>query len=1092
MAALFAIASLVERRARWLQSHTRWRHLAYTLSLGPLLQLDLLRRGRQRGARGVELPADLPRADAAALFARRFLARLSEAVTAERATSVADFIAARFGHDVAIARLVTLIALLGSIPYAALQLRSIGTAMTIVSRHPVTVPAMVVAAVLLAGFAVLFGARRFEVAGRSEGLVYAIGVDSLFKLLALLAVAGLALSVLLRLPPTELHVAARWLGQRFEPHRLSVETGVILLISATAIIALPRQFHMGLVEARDPADLGRARFGLAAYLGVMAVLVLPIALSGLGFAETGATPDSFVLQLPMLAGQPWIVTAALLGGVSAAASMAIVDATALATMISNHLVFPALRDDARRGAGVIGARMLRVRRAAVLVFMLLALAWALLVSASSSLASTGLIAFSAMAQFTPHPILAANGGGRPPAAARASLGAGLVLWLYTLALPPILPASWLAWLRGTPLDPLQLFGIGSASPLVHGVAWSLGVNLLVLATSSRIIATPALPRFLRAQRAVSDMPSLVDLTAGFIGRDRAEREFPLASAGQPVDRRAARRAQDLIARVVGASSARMLVTSALAGGRMSLHEVTRLLGEGGQSLRFSRQLLAATFENVDAGISVVDAEMNLVAWNSRYLELFDYPAGMVQVGVPVAELIRYNAARGDFGPGDVEFHVDKRLGHLRRGLEHSFERRRTDGRVIKTVGGPMPGGGYVMSFTDITGEARAREELRRTLDELEQRVARAHPRAVGGQPAAGGSRSRQDPLPGRRQPRPVAAAARRAAVHGGAGPRCRRPAGSAGPSRRRRDRRCRGSAARPPRHLAARCRRGQSAPRTGRAARFPCRPVDSFRPLAEERGLALRLGPCPGRVHTDPALLRSVIQNLLSNALRYTPRGAILVGCRRRAGDWRIDVIDTGVGIDPNQIDAIFGEFTRLGEVEVEGLGLGLALVERISRVLGGRVEVTSVPGRGSCFSFTLPSLGGPAEAAARTDAPCMPVLPPSTVLVVDNDARIVAATSALLERWGHHPTPARTIDEALALCEGVDLMLVDYQLDHGEDGLSLIAAVRHRCPGLPALLVTAENGDSMLRQAAAMGVPVLAKPVDPARLLRAMADCVT
>ena len=192
---------------------------------------------------------------------------------------------------------------------------------------------------------------------------------------------------------------------------------------------------------------------------------------------------------------------------------------------------------------------------------------ALLVSASSSLASIGLIAFSAMAQFTPHLILAANGGGRRPAAARASLGAGLVLWLYTLALPSILPASWLEGLRGTPLDPLQLFGIGSASPLVHGVVWSLGVNLLVLATSSRIIATPALPRFLRAQRAVSDMPSLVDLTAGFIGRDRAEREFPLASAGQPVDRRAARRAQDLIARVVGASSARMLVTSALAGGR---------------------------------------------------------------------------------------------------------------------------------------------------------------------------------------------------------------------------------------------------------------------------------------------------------------------------------------------------------------------------------------------------------------------------------------------------------------------------------------------------------------------------------------------
>jgi PAS domain S-box-containing protein len=213
---------------------------------------------------------------------------------------------------------------------------------------------------------------------------------------------------------------------------------------------------------------------------------------------------------------------------------------------------------------------------------------------------------------------------------------------------------------------------------------------------------------------VTDLAGLVELTASFIGRERADQEFPGIRKGQPLDRRSAKRAQDLIARVVGTSSARALVTSALAGGTMSLPEVTRLLDEGGQSLRFSRQLLAATFENIDAGISVVDADMHVIAWNSRYLELFDYPPGMVRTGVPVAELIRHNAQRGDFGAGDVEFHVAKRLGHLRRGLEHSFERLRKDGRVIKTVGGPMPGGGYVMSFTDISEDARVREELRRT------------------------------------------------------------------------------------------------------------------------------------------------------------------------------------------------------------------------------------------------------------------------------------------------------------------------------------------------------------------------------------------
>lgn len=506
--------------------------------------------------------------------------------------------------------------------------------------------------------------------------------------------------------------------------RLSGETLVIALISLTAIIALPRQFYMALVEARAPNDLVRSRFGLAAYLGVMALLVLPIALAGVVVLDGRTSPDLYVLQLPAEADYRWVVVAALLGGIAAAASMAIVDSTALSTMVSNDLIFPTLMRSARRTeAGAIGRRMLAVRRGSVLGIMALALAWALLVSPQDSLASIGLIAFAGMAQFTPHLIMAAYGRGRDPVPARASLAVGAVLWLYTLALPPILPAAWLAWLAQTPLDPLHLLGTGQVSPLVHGVMWSLGANLTVLALfAARKVSAAPLPRLVRAARPVTDMAELVQLTASFVGRERVEAEFPGVQRGQPISRTAAQHAQRLIAGVVGASSARSLVASALAGGTMNLQQVAQLLDKGGQSLRFSRQLLAATFENVDAGISVVDAEMNLIAWNSRYEDIFQYPPDLLRVGVPVADLIRHNAARGDFGPGDTEYHVEKRLGHMRRGQEHSFERLRNDGRVIKTVGGPMPGGGYVMSFTDISEEARVREELRRTLEDLETRV----------------------------------------------------------------------------------------------------------------------------------------------------------------------------------------------------------------------------------------------------------------------------------------------------------------------------------------------------------------------------------
>ncbi|WP_255406271.1 PAS-domain containing protein [Novosphingobium sp. CF614] len=1093
IAALFALATFVERRGKVDLVLPRWRHRAYTLALGVYCSSWTFYGAVGSAVRDGWNYLPIYLAPVLLLIAAPgFLQRLSEAVAQERATTVSDFIAARFGHDVVVARIVTTIALLGSIPYIALQLRSIGGAMSFVSHKPMTFPAMVIAAILLTLFTVLFGARRYEVAGRSEGLLYAIGVDSLFKLLALAAVAALSVATVLQMAPDRLAGAITVLARRFDPSQVSLESAVILLISATAIITLPRQFYMGLVEAREPGDLRRARFGLAGYIGLMAVLVLPISLAGIGALGHDASPDNFVLGLPAATGSGPVLLLALLGGVSAAASMVIVDTSALATMVSNDLVFPALvRSGVGQTAGTIGAKMLGVRRLSMLGIMLLALTWGSLVSSANSLASIGLIAFAAMAQFTPHLLLAANGSGRDPIAARASLATGLAIWLYTLALPPILPDAWTAAVSGGPLDPLRLFGIGSASPLVHGVLWSLGANLAVFGLfAARGMGAPALPRFRRDQRAITDLAGLADLTASFIGRERVEQEFPAARKGQPVDRRSARRAQDLIARIVGAASARVLVSSALAGGKMSLAEVTRLLDEGAQSLRFSRQILAATFENIDAGISVVDADMNLIAWNTRYLDIFDYAPDALRVGMPVAELIRHNAQRGDFGPGDTEYHVAKRLEHMRRGQEHSFERQRNDGRVIKTVGGPMPGGGYVMSFTDITGEARVREELRRTLDELEQRVAeRTRALSEANRRLAKSDREKTRFLAAASHDllQPLHAARLFAAALG-------RGADENTGTLVRRVESAIVAAEDLLRSLLdiSKLDAGGVAPRPEvlRLDAFLGDLAESFRPLAAEKGLNLLIGPMPGMVETDPGLLRSVMQNFLTNAVRYTRQGGILVGVRRRGGEWRIDVVDTGVGIEPEQIGSIFGEFIRLGQVDVEGLGLGLALVERIARLLGGRVDVASVPGRGSRFSLFLPAVEGAGQAADPPRA--SPVLKPGRalrVLVVDNDPLIVEATSMLLSGLGHAPIGARGIDAALALCAEADAVLADYQLDNGEDGLNLIEAMHKRRPGLPAMLITAESGIAMRERAARLGISILMKPVNPTAIERFLTE---
>ncbi|MDE8653889.1 PAS-domain containing protein [Novosphingobium album (ex Liu et al. 2023)] len=1099
--ALFAVAALVEARARSMQRRTVLRRHAYTLALGVYCSSWTF-----YGAVGSTVSVGwnyLPIYLAPMLLlilAPRFLRRLAQAVADEQATSVSDFIAARFGHDIPVARLVTTIALLGTIPYIALQLRSIGHAMAIVSARDVAVPVMLVAACALALFAMLFGARRFELAGRSEGLVYAIGLESIIKLGALFAVAALAMVVLLGADAATTAREIALLSETFRPERLSIETAVIFLIATMAILVLPRQFYMGLVEAREPEDLVRARFGLAGYIGAMAVLVLPIALAGLIVLPAGTDPDVFVLLLPAARGNEWVLAAALLGGVSAAASMAIVDATALATMVSNDILLPSVlgrENDTQSGA--IGRRALAIRRVSVFAIMFLALAWALLVSEAESLASIGLIGFAAMAQFTPHLILAALGTGRDPLPARISLATGLGFWLYTLALPPILPLPWIEWLAATPLDPLRLFAIGSATPLVHGVFWSLGANLATMALfSARTMSRPTLPRILRGQRNVSDVSELVQLTASFIGEERAQAEFPLARPGLPIDRFSAQRAQELIARVIGVSSARALVASALAGGKMSLHDVTRLLDEGGQSLRFSRQLLAATFENIDAGFSVVDADLNLVAWNSRYLEIFGYPAGMVRVGTPVADLIRHNARHGDFGPGDTEHHVAKRLEHLRRGQAHSFERRRKDGRVIKTVGGPMPGGGYVMSFTDITEDARVRAELTRTRDELEARVAsRTHELSSANRRLAEADREKTRFLAAASHDllQPLHAARLFAAALQ------REEAMTESPLVLRIEEAI----------IAAedllralldisKLDAGGVIPRPEPIVleRFLAEIVEGVRPQAEEKGLALRLAGAPGVLMADPGLLRSVMQNFVTNAVRYTPTGGVLVGVRRRAGHWRIDVVDTGVGIPEEKRETIFAEFSRIGEVEVDGLGLGLALVQRIARLLGGTIEVASRPGHGSRFSLLLPAtdvLDAPERATVPAVARAGGRPGPSLrVLVVDNDSRIVEATMTLLASMGHRGIGATSIGAALDRVGTVDAVLADYRLDDDEDGLSLIALLRQRRPDLPALVITASTEPGLAERADALEVQVLAKPADPAaieRFLRGLSELV-
>jgi len=266
-----------------------------------------------------------------------------------------------------------------------------------------------------------------------------------------------------------------------------------------------------------------------------------------------------------------------------------------------------------------------------------------------------------------------------------------------------------------------------------------------------------------------------------------------------------------------------------------------------------------------------------------------------------------------------------------------------------------------------------------------------------------------------------------------------------------------------------------------------------FSALARERGLSLRVVATGMVARTDPAMLRRVLQNFLANAVRYTPKGRILLGCRRRGDKIRIEVWDTGVGVADNMRQEIFQEFRRLDQEPSgaeKGVGLGLAVVDRIARLLDAPLTVRSKLGQGSMFAIEAPLASARASGRAPVSTPA-PVIRNSQgllVLCIDNDQPIREGLKALLEQWGHRAVCAHDLDSAIDTLDGAepDLVLVDYHLDGPRNGLQVLAELRRLWThDAPAVLITANRADDVRRAASAARCELLHKPVKPAALRR-------
>ncbi len=1050
----------------------------------------------------------------------------------ENITSIADFIAARYGKSQGLAVLVTLVCLVGVLPYIALQLKGIVLGVNLLtgaSAESSGVRAQdtaLVVSLVLALFAILFGTRNLDVTEHHRGMVLAVAFESLVKLLAFLAVGVFVtwgmfdgFQPLLDQARKASHMQAFWADTLDWPSML-VQTGIALL----AIICLPRQFHVTVVENTEPRDLRLARWVFPLYLVLAALFVVPIALAGQLSLPPGISADSFVISLPLAEARPELALLAFIGGASAATGMVIVACVALSTMLSNDIVLPALlrRQRSDRPFELFRHWLLTVRRVSILVILLLAYVCYRLFGSSASLATIGQVAFAAITQLAPAMLGALYWKQANRQGVLAGLLTGAALWFYTLVLPlvagglgwPLQRFPGLEWLAnqplGLPVDPLTL-----------GVVLSLAGNWLVFAVVSLMSRTRVAEhwqagRFVGQDSSVGSnrsllavrLADLLSLAERFVGSERAQQSFQrfamrqgsAFNPGHNANSDWIAHTERLLAGVLGASSARVVVKAAIEGREMQVEDVVRIVGEASEVLQFNRALLQGAIENISQGISVVDQSLRLVAWNRRYIEIFEYPEGLVYIGRPIADIIRFNAQRGLLGNGDIEEHVNKRLHWMRQGTAHTSERLFPSGRVIELIGNPMPGGGFVMSFTDITEFREAERALKAANEGLEQRVSErtqelsqlnlALSEAKAHAEAANQSKSRflaavsHDLM----QPLNAARLFSAALAHQQGLPR---------------------EAETLVQHLDSALHSAEdlitdlldiSRLENGRitcdrqniplAQLFDALGAE-FHALAQGQGVDFRVRGSRHSINSDPKLLRRILQNFLTNAFRYA-KGQVLLGVRREGRQLRLEVWDRGPGIAADKQKEIFEEFKRLDSHQTraeKGLGLGLAIADGLCRVLGHRLQVRSWPGKGSVFSVSVPL----ASQQTVTHSP-----PPSQhtsgqqlagapVLCVDNEDSILAGMHSLLSRWGCQVWTARNRLECEHLLdEGIrpQLALVDYHLDEGETGCELMAWLRGRLGSpLPGVVISADGRQELINSVHAAGLDYLAKPVKPAAL---------
>jgi len=645
VAFLFIVAFIADRMAmhgrnRWLQSP-----VIYTLSLSIYCTAWTFYGAVGNAARsGLEFVTIYLGPTLVMLGWWWGLRKLVRIGRSQRVTSIADLLSSRYGKSNVLAISVTVLAVIGMTPYIALQLQSINLSFQIFAEA-VDPDADALGSVFwisagLAVFAILFGTRNLDANERHHGVITAVAVEAVVKLVALLAVGAFVVwGVAGGIGETFARIDASQIGTWSTD---GTRWATLTFLAGAAFVCLPRMFQVMVVENDDERHLRTAAWAFPLYLMLISLFVLPIAAIGLDLMPDGANPDLYVLSIPLSQNETGLAMLAFLGGFSSATSMVIVAALALSTMVSNHIVMPiwlALQGDGASVSGDVRHVVLLARRVAIAVIMVLGAIYYQISGGGAALASIGLIAFAGIAQILPALVGGLYWRGATRSGALAGLSLGFVLWLYTLFLPGlgvgVLPASvieagllGIGWLR-----PQALFGSAGLDPLVHSVLWGLTLNTLAFVAVSLLTFPSPLERLQGAQfvnvfnhsagprgwvGSLAQTEDLLVMSQRILGGNQAQALFvreareqglkghlpePTPAFLQTLERE--------LSGSVGSATAHAMVGQIVGRSSVSVQDLMAVADESAQILEYSSQLEAKSAELVRTARQLREANEKL-------------------------------------------------------------------------------------------------------------------------------------------------------------------------------------------------------------------------------------------------------------------------------------------------------------------------------------------------------------------------------------------------------------------------------------------------------------------------------------------------